>query len=197
MAEVSARGNTSGQSLAVGALVYLAITVAIVYWNISTGEYQDPPAPLFDWMSQLPVSGFIGSSVWIFPLVQAVHLVVLALLIGSLLVVDLRLLGFGFSQQPLARVARDAQPWLIAALVGMFVTGLPQLLQNAVKEYYSPYFWIKMEFLLAAVIFTFTLRRKMTLDADRIGAPTRLVALVSIALWLIVAVNGRLIGLLS
>ena len=68
------------------------------------------------------VSRAINESSWIFPLVQAFHLVALGFLAGSILMVDLRLLGKGFSQQPLARVARDARPWLIGSLLAMVVT---------------------------------------------------------------------------
>ena len=67
----------------------------------------------------------INESSWLFAVVQAFHLVSLGFLAGSLLMVDLRLLGRGFSQQPLAAVARDARPWLIGSLVAMVATGVP------------------------------------------------------------------------
>ena len=86
----------------------------------------------------------INESSWIFALVQAFHLVSLGFLAGSLLMVDLRLLGRGFSQQPLATVARDARPWLIGSLVAMVLTGVPQFISLATKEYDSPYFRWKM-----------------------------------------------------
>ena len=60
----------------------------------------------FEWLGGLPISLYIGSSIWIYPLVQAIHLVFLALLMGSILVVDLRLLGLGMNRQPVSKVAR-------------------------------------------------------------------------------------------
>ena len=155
--------------------------------------------PFFQWLNDAPLSTAIRESVWFFAVDQSLHLVVLTFLAGSILVVDLRLLGHGFSRQPVAQVARDAQPWLIAALIGMVATGLPQLMSNAIKEYYSPFFWTKMEVLPVALIFTFTLRRKVALaDESRVGTFwPKIVGLISIALWTTVATMGRLIGVLS
>ena len=145
------------------------------------------------------VSRAINESSWIFPLVQAFHLVSLGFLAGSLLMVDLRLLGRGFSQQPIANVARDARPWLMASLVAMVVTGVPQFISLATKEYESPYFRWKMLLLLIALIFTFTVRKVVAYaPAGRFGGGvTKAVALVSIGLWTSVAINGRLIGFFS
>jgi hypothetical protein len=145
------------------------------------------------------VSRAINESSWIFPLVQAFHLVSLGFLAGSILMVDLRLLGKGFSQQPIARVARDARPWLMGSLLAMVVTGIPQFMSLATKEYESPYFRWKMLLLLIALIFTFTVRRLVAYAPDgRFGGGiSKAVGLVSIGLWTSVAINGRLIGFFS
>ena len=155
--------------------------------------------PFFEWLEALPLSDAIRSSVWFYAVDQSVHLVALAVFAGAVLIVDLRLLGRGMREQPLAQVARDAQPWLMWAFLGLFVTGIPQLMSTAMKEFYSPFFWFKMEVMLLAVIFTLTIRRKVTrADEARVGPFWgKVVGLVSIALWSGVAVPARLIGLLS
>ena len=146
-----------------------------------------------------PVSRAINESSWIFATVQAFHLVALGFLAGSVLLVDLRLLGSGFSSQPLARVARDARPWLIGSLVAMVLTGLPQFMSLATKEYESVYFRWKMLFLLVALVFTFTLKQHVVYAPEgRFGGMVgKLVALISMGLWTMVAINGRLIGFFS
>ena len=63
--------------------------------------------PFFQWMNDLAVSKAIGESIWIYPLVQAIHLLFLALFAGALLIVDLRLMGFGMREQPVAIRARS------------------------------------------------------------------------------------------
>jgi putative copper export protein len=146
-----------------------------------------------------PVSRAINESSWIFALIQALHLVALAFLAGALLVVDLRLLGKGFSQQPVARVARDARPWLYASIVAMVLTGVPQFISLATKEFESPYFRDKMMFLAVALIFTFTVRQRVAFAPEGKFGPgvAKVVALISIALWTSVAIEGRLIGFFS
>jgi hypothetical protein len=151
--------------------------------------------PVFEWLNGLDVSQAINQSLWAFAVIQAFHLLALAVLVGAVLIVDLRLLG-GLSHQPLAQLARDARPWLIGAIVAMVFTGLPQLMSNAMRVYYSDWFWIKMTLFAIALVFTFTLRHKVTqLDEARIGAKGKIVGLVSITLWIAIAINGRLIGL--
>ena len=155
--------------------------------------------PFFTWMADAAPSVMIRNSVWFFALDQAVHLVALAVFMGAVLIVDLRLLGRGLTDRPIAQVARDAQPWLVWALVGLLVTGIPQLMSNAIKEYYSSYFWVKMGALLVAFIFTFTVRSKVAFaDESRVRPfQAKLVGIVSIALWATVVITARLIGLLS
>jgi cytochrome bd-type quinol oxidase subunit 2 len=151
----------------------------------------------FAYLGELPVSKAIGESLWIYPMIQAVHLVFLAILIGALLIVDLRLLGRGMIRQSVAQVARDAWPWFLIGIVGMVVTGVPQLMQNALREYYSEFFWQKMYFLAAALIFTFTVRMYVTRHEGVAPVMQKITALVSIFLWMNVAIAGRLIGLFT
>jgi len=78
----------------------------------------------------------------------------------------------------------------------MTVSGTLLFLSEAVKCYYSPPFWVKMSSLVLAVLFTFTVRRRVTLTSDAAANPMRdrVVALASIALWGGVAWGGRWIG---
>jgi hypothetical protein len=127
--------------------------------------------PYFQWMNDLAVSKAIGESIWIYPLVQAIHLLFLALFAGSLLIVDLRLMGWGTREQPVAKIASDARPWMVLGLLGLVVTGIPQLMQNAMREYFSDFFWIKMYVLPVALIYTFTIRQRVAMADESRVAP--------------------------
>jgi hypothetical protein len=96
-------------------------------------------------------------------------------------------------------VAREARPWLVWSLVAMVLTGVPQFISLATKEYESPYFRWKMLFLLLALIHTFTIRQRVAYAPEGRfgGAVAKAVALISIGLWTSVAINGRLIGFFS
>ncbi|MFP8875322.1 MAG: DUF6644 family protein, partial [Myxococcota bacterium] len=68
---------------------------------------------VFDWLEQTPIGEAIRGSSWLFPVVEAAHLVGLALLGGSLLLVDLRLLGFGLKERSAAYLVDQLRPWLL------------------------------------------------------------------------------------
>ena len=148
--------------------------------------------PFFEWMYGI---GVYKSSIYLGPGINLVHLVAMCTFMGALLMVDLRLLGAGLTNQPVTQVARSAQPWLIGGLIVLTLTGIPAVMTVALEEYASPVFWFKMYVLLAAVIFTFTVRRRVTsVDESRVPPVWRkLVGLVSIVLWMSVAAGGRLI----
>jgi uncharacterized protein DUF6644 len=156
--------------------------------------------PYFQAMNDSDIAKFISESLWIYPLDQAIHLLFLALFAGSILILDIRLLGFGMREQSTAKVARDSTPWVIIGFVGLVATGIPQLIQNAMREYYSDFFWIKMYVLPVALIYTFTVRRMVAQAEEGRVSPAvqKVVGLVSILLWFGgVTVPSRLIGLFT
>jgi hypothetical protein len=152
--------------------------------------------PFFQSLEASTVGTVVRQSLWLFPVIGCFHLLALALLGGTVLAVDLRLLGFGLRSQPSSELMRKLQPWMLGALATSIVTGILMLLSEAVKCYYSPPFWYKMCLLALATIFTFTVRRKVGhAEPGRIApALVRLTALVSLALWFGVGFSGRWIA---
>jgi hypothetical protein len=152
--------------------------------------------PFFTWVENSGVGGAIRSSSWLFPFIEAFHLLGLAVIGGAVLVVDLRLFGFGLRRQPVAQLARDAQRWLIGSLLVMIATGSLLFTSEAIKCYYHAAFWFKMTSLLLAIVFTFTVRRKVAMADETRVRPlwSKLVALTSVLLWSGVGIGGRWIG---
>ena len=148
--------------------------------------------PFFKWMEGLAV---YGPSIYLGPAVNIVHLSAMVTFLGALLIVDLRLLGAGLTQQSTATVARDAQPWLLGGLIILTLTGIPAVMATATLQYSNSVFWVKMYLLAIAVIYTFTVRRKVAFAAEgRFGSGTmKAVGLLSIVMWLMVAAFARLI----
>ncbi len=149
--------------------------------------------PLFEWMEGLAV---YRASVYLGPAVNIVHLLSMVLFMGALLLVDLRLLGVGLTNRPVSDVARGAWPWLIAGLLGVTVTGLPQLADTATVQYVNSTFWVKMYLLVFGLFWIFTVRRAVTGRAESDGVLPKLVGAVSIVVWAGVASAARLIMLL-
>jgi hypothetical protein len=152
--------------------------------------------PYFQWLETSAASRAISTSSWAFAVVESVHLLALAVIGGAVLMLDLRLLGFGLRRQSIREVAREAQPWLVGSLVVMLLTGVVLFVSEPIKCYYSTPFWVKMTSLALAMLFTFTVRRRMTLADEAAVRPAvyKLVALVSLTLWFGVGAGGRWIG---
>jgi len=152
--------------------------------------------PFFEWCETTALGEMVRSSLWLFPVIEAFHLVGFAVLGGVVLLMDLRLLGLVMRTQPAAQVERDARPWLLGSLSVMVVSGVLLFLSEAVKCYYSFPFRVKIVSLFLAVIFTWTLHRKVASRDDRSIGPIRgrVVGLVSLVLWGLVAWGGRWIG---
>jgi len=152
--------------------------------------------PYFQALEAGSIGEAIRDSTWLFPFIEAFHLVGLAVIGGAVLLVDFRLLGLGLRRQPVAELARDAQPWLIAGVVFMIASGVPLFLAEAIKCYYSFAFWTKMAALALAIIFSFTVRRRVALTGDAHVDPfwMRVVGATSILLWSTVGWGGRWIG---
>jgi uncharacterized protein DUF6644 len=136
----------------------------------------------------------IHLSVWLFALTEAAHLLALAVVGCAVLVVDLRILGLGLTRQPVAHVAREMRPWLIASLAGMAATGFVMFASLAASKYYvHEAFWTKMWLLGAALTLTFTIRQWIVAGDDaRARHPlAKVVAALSVLLWTSVALMGR------
>ncbi len=152
----------------------------------------------FEWCEATWLGTTVRDSLWAFPVLESFHLLGLSLLGGSLLVVDLRMLGLGLTRQSIAALAMDARSWLCRALVVMLLTGLPLFLSEAVKCYWNPSFRVKMVALPVALAYTFLVKERIARAAALdTTTRTRLVAVGSIVLWFTVAAAGRWIGFSS
>lgn len=146
--------------------------------------------PFFEWMEGLAV---YGSSIYIGPGMNLIHLMGMVVFLGSLMIVDLRLMGLGLTNQPTKVVARDAQPWLIGGLVILVLTGVPALMATATSQYTNSVFWVKMYLLGFGLVYTFTVRRRFAFADDTGSGVAKVVGFVSIVVWLSVAALARLI----
>ncbi len=159
--------------------------------------FPDSWKPLFETIEHSGHGTMIRDSIWQFAAIEAVHLLALALIGGAVLIVDLRLLGWGLKRHPVNQVARDAAPWLNGSLFVMLLTGYLLMASLAESKYYVNFaFQLKMWFLLAAILWTYTVRRSVTRRDDAHINPgvAKLVAIISILLWTGVGVMGRGIG---
>jgi len=142
---------------------------------------------------------FMREALWVYPAVEAVHIVGLALLFGSIAIVDLRLLGAG-RRMPAAALVGYAVPWSLLGFVIAACSGLMMFTAHASEFLSQPVFLLKMSLILLAGINAALLRvgvvqRASSWPADA-APPTRvrIAAALSLALWIGVIACGRLLA---
>ena len=133
---------------------------------------------------------------WVFPVVESIHICGFALLVGTVLILDMRLLGVFFKRQTVSQLARQLAPWIWTGIAIVLTTG-PYLFSSDPGDYLQvPAFRIKMMLLTLALLFHFTVMRKATAPS-RDSAPLgwrKPAACLSLALWLSVVLGGLWIG---
>jgi hypothetical protein len=155
------------------------------------------PVRFFHWCEATGIGALIQQSKWSFAVIETIHIMALAVLLGSFLIVDLRLFGVGMRRQTVAEVAHQfgATSWV--SFVIMALTGIPMYLSEAVRLSTSSPFFYKMVFLCLALVFHLTVHRKATTSPAGAGtALAKLAASLSLVCWLAVALAGRAIAFL-
>ena len=151
--------------------------------------------PYFEWVEASMLGNTVRQSLWLFPVIQSLHLLGLAVLGGAVLIVDLRMAGLGLREHGISTIARDARPWFVLALIVTLLTGVALFASEAIKCYYNTSFWVKITTLPLAIVLTMGIRDRLALRAHGDVTPTtRFVGLISITLWVVVAAAGRWIG---
>lgn len=150
-----------------------------------------------EWLQGTSLALAISES-W-FPLVESLHVIAIALVAGTIFLVDTRLLGLTSTKLSFTYVSDRLLPWTWAAFVASVVTGTLMFIGNAASYYDNTPFRIKMLLLLLAganMLFfqRVTFRGVAAWDADRPPAAARAAGLISIALWCGVIGFGRWIG---
>ena len=151
------------------------------------------------WLELTPVSVTIKSISWIVPLVQSIHIVAIAIVFGSVLMIALRVLGLVRVDQAPAAVLARFSPWITRGLGVLLLTGAILLVGEPIREIMSLSFWLKMSLIVIGVISASVFRRTLAAAVSG-GAPahfsgvTKGVAMATVLLWLMIIFLGRAIA---
>lgn len=158
------------------------------------------PFPEFwSWLQSRPLSEYIGFTAW-FPFLESIHVLAVGLLFGSILMVDLRLLGFAALPYPTSRMTKELIPWTWAAFAVAAVTGTGLFLTRAGAYVENTPFQLKFGFILLAGInmAVFQFRTFKGIDVwDSASHPpleARVAGAASLLLWTGVIFAGRWTG---
>jgi hypothetical protein len=151
------------------------------------------------WLQNLSFPTEIRESVWLFPTIETVHVFALVFVVGSIMTVDLRLLGLGGKDRPFTEVAAEALPWTWSAFALAAVAGSLLFSSKAVTYYGDVPFRLKMLFLVLAAInmgvfHLFGLRHVKSWDRGTPPLAARFAGGASLTLWIGIVAAGRWIG---
>jgi len=135
----------------------------------------------------------LNSSPLIFPVLECFHIVGFAAAVGTVAIVDFRLLNWGMRHQKPAELAKDTGVWTLSALIVVIFSGLLLFSSDPDMYYLNWSFLLKMVFLILAITFNYTIHRKVVMQGASPGS-TKLVALVSLLLWVAVVFGGIFIA---
>ncbi len=158
-----------------------------------------PQATVWLAMENWPLSQAIAATNW-FPLLESIHVIAITLVLGSILWVDLRLLGFAARQLPLNILNRQLIPWTWGAFVVAVITGVGMFITRASAHVDNPAFRWKFVLLALAGInmayFHYRVYRQIDHRAAlaELPAPAKIAGGLSLFFWSGVMLAGRWIG---
>lgn len=145
----------------------------------------------------------IRDGLYLFPLIEAFHVVGLTMVFGTIAIIDLRLLGLASTRRPFTRVADDVLRWTWLAFALTVSTGVLMFITNASVYFANASFRWKMALLalsgLNMLVFELTSRRSVARWDTHTAAPLagKTAAALSLAFWIAVICTGRWVGFTS
>ena len=129
-----------------------------------------------------PANYPLNQNEWSFPVCEIFHIVGFAILIGTIFMVDLRLMGFGMKRQTPAQLLKDTAPWTLVGLTLVLISGPLIFLSDPLLYINNASFRFKITTLIIAIIYNWTLHRSVAARANP-GAFGAVVGGVSALLW--------------
>lgn len=152
------------------------------------------------WLEQTSMGTTVRESLWLFPVIETIHIFGIILLVGGTSILDLRLMGLTFREEPVTKLAKRFLPWAWAGFIIQVVTGVLMFASEATKMYINAAFQIKMLMIVAAGVNAFVFH---SLAYQSVGkwendpvAPVsaRVAGLISILFWFGIVAAGRWIA---
>jgi hypothetical protein len=145
---------------------------------------------------QNAVADALNNTEWAFPLAECIHIGGFAVGIGSIALVDFRMLNLGLRKETPGRILRYTEPWTLIALVFVIFSGFALFLSQVDIYLINQIFPLKMYLLAAAIVYNFTIHRKVATMKDPPPALSKSVAILSLLLWVSIVFGGIFVGFL-
>nr|TFG54186.1 MAG: hypothetical protein E4H34_02865 [Hyphomicrobiales bacterium] len=148
----------------------------------------------------MPFAEVIRTSIWWFPVIETIHVLAIVFVLGSIAIVDLRLIGAISRSRPITHVSAEMLPWTWVSFAIAAISGTALFTAQAVRYVDTIYFVLKMVIMLAAglnMLYFEYVTKKNAAQWDREARPpanVRFAGATSLILWLGVVTTGRFIG---
>jgi hypothetical protein len=155
---------------------------------------------LMEWLQASSLAVFIHQTAWAFTTIELAHVIAISLVVGTIAIVDLRLLGLISTKRSFTELSRAILPYTWAAFVVAVTAGSLLFVSRATAYFVNPVFWIKMSIIVLAginmlVFELITVRGAQKWDLEPAPPlPARLAGGISITCWALVVVFGRWIS---
>lgn len=146
-------------------------------------------------MQANPIGDVLNTTEWAFPLAECVHIVFFAVAIGSIVIVDLRLLGLAFQRHTPAELVRDTWAYTLVGLAVTLLAGMTLFLSDPRMYTSDRWFRFKATMLLVAIVYNYTVHSRVATKGSS-KAVAGVVGAISVLLWSSVIVGGTFVALM-
>jgi hypothetical protein len=146
-----------------------------------------------------PVSAWIRETTWVVPFTQSLHILAIALVVGSALMMELRMAGFLAIDELHHVVVKRYLPWIWRGIGLLLLSGAALIVGEPNRVLANPLFWAKMGLVLFGVALTLVFRRPLLhadfrLEYSRLASFAKVSAWISLMVWIAVIFCGRWIA---
>ena len=155
---------------------------------------------LCKWLSETKGSIALHESLYMYPWIESTHVLSICFFIGTLIYVDLRLMGVSFQKISISEMNSKVLPWTILGFMMMAISGLLLFYAVPVRSYHNIFFRLKIALILLAGINAFLFHREISLKGEgwdqnmNIPSSVKLKASLSLGIWSLVIISGRMIA---
>jgi hypothetical protein len=150
------------------------------------------------WLASTEASVWVQSHLWLTPLLQSIHILMIGVVIVVIFMITMRVLGYVAADETFAAVWQRFTPWLWWAIVVMAATGVVLTIGEPVREASAMSFWLKMSLIVVGIVsalaFGSALRPVTNVGTTEFSGGAKLVAVGTLVLWLFIIFLGRAIA---
>ena len=149
-----------------------------------------------EWLEGSPLASALASSPHIIPVISAIHYFSVFLTVGTIVALNLRVLGVAGHRQPVTQVAEDLSPWIWTGFGTAVLTGFLMTVPGAGELFLANFFFTKMLVILLGFVSVLVVQRTVRKwdQSPSMATQAKVAALISLLLWVCSLLAGTQLG---